>query len=879
MLEGLLRIFAGLCYPVLWTLDWVTRSFFPSRKDFLLVRSTRRKLVSSRGLDSADKIFQIEGLRITGHGWKKKRHVSRLEWEDLEHPVVAFLKKEYCRKGWFGRLKPRQLVLNEARVLGTLEREGVPAPRWLAVGQTKEGNAFLLTEEIPDTVPLKTYLAEQHSRNQKKEVLRALATALARLHTLGFSHPDLYSKHILVNPETRRVYLLDWQRARRYQDLPWNLRCENLARLHATLEEHLFSTRERLAFLGSYLASTFHFSQGKCVPPMQTVLVFTIDREAARLLKKRHVREKRIAESTCQPQNWTYHEKDNLFATSSCNEGDREFLNHAIGKLTDTPNPTGAAVWEKATSQGLIKVEFHRQSTSRNLLFALMFQKPDCSPMHANAATLFRLQRHGISTSRILAVGFRKRPRPLKGSFLLTREPEGSMKLENWIAFGSATQSANEPSRAEVFQSIGKILADIHRAGCFLRNNSRLDIRLDRHNELRPFIVSATNLETPQTVPTNRTAQDCKLVKEWLLGLGVQKQDLSSFRKGYTGLSGKPGYFTSQVALTQENILASQNGTTHQATSTMSTTLASENPECTSEFTSNAIQSTRLGSRCYKHHAIEDWKIHLGDDWYQNVLEMGITDRFHAKQGRSVGRLLLEGGQGKPPLRVYLKRHYKLPLWDGFMSRLFPGKAWSPAMQEYHHLEWAKQLGILVPEPVAVLEIHGPGNKLQSALAIRELDGMLALHEAIPLAEKSLSTEAFILWKKTLIAEMARMSRILHDRNWFHKDLYLCHFYIHENHTREIPNWRNRVWMIDLHRLGHHPWTAKVWRVKDLAQLLYSSEIPGVTDRDRIEFWRCYRELGPKSRLDRLMLWVIRKKWLRYRAHNLKGKESLQIQP
>jgi hypothetical protein len=43
-----------------------------------------------------------------------------------------------------------------------------------------------------------------------------------------------------------------------------------------------------------------------------------------------------------------------------------------------------------------------------------------------------------------------------------------------------------------------------------------------------------------------------------------------------------------------------------------------------------------------------------------------------------------------------------------------------------------------------------------------------------------------------------------------------------------------------------------------------------VDDRDRLEFWRFYRDLGPKSSLDRLLLFIIKLKWTRYRNHNLK---------
>ena len=96
----------------------------------------------------------------------------------------------------------------------------------------------------------------------------------------------------------------------------------------------------------------------------------------------------------------------------------------------------------------------------------------------------------------------------------------------------------------------------------------------------------------------------------------------------------------------------------------------------------------------------------------------------------------------------------------------------------------------------------------------------------------------FRQWKRTLAAEMARLTRMLHDRRCFHKDLYLCHFYIARDDTLAVPleGWRGRVYLIDLHRLAHHPLTWRIWQTKDLAQLLYSSDIVGVDARDRLYF-------------------------------------------
>src|SRR5881227_2224856 len=117
---------------------------------------------------------------------------------------------------------------------------------------------------------------------------------------------------------------------------------------------------------------------------------------------------------------------------------------------------------------------------------------------------------------------------------------------------------------------------------------------------------------------------------------------------------------------------------------------------------------------------------------------------------------------------------------------------------------------------------------------------MLALHQAIPLAARQLEPRLFRTWKAGLTRELARLTRFLHERRYFHKDLYLCHFYIPRSDTERLPEWRGRVHMIDFHRLGHHPLAWAWWRIKDLGQLLYSSAIEGVDERDRLRFWRYY---------------------------------------
>lgn len=274
-----------------------------------------------------------------------------------------------------------------------------------------------------------------------------------------------------------------------------------------------------------------------------------------------------------------------------------------------------------------------------------------------------------------------------------------------------------------------------------------------------------------------------------------------------------------------------------------------------------------------KTRANPQWAHFVGDNWPQHIMSAEVTDDFHAKQGRSTGRWILhrDGQQ----LSVYLKRHYRLPWWCRLLATLWPARSWSPALQEADHLRWAKEHGFPVPDVIAVAEHIGPRCRLQSMLAVAELVGMLPLHQAIPLAAKRLSKAAFERWKRALITELARLSHELHRRRYFHKDLYLCHFYLPQSDiaVRASYDFRGRLHMIDLHRLGYHPWTWPHWRIKDLAQLLYSSEIDGVTPRDRVRFWRRYRNGGKRTWSLRWLETIILLKWKRYRQHNHKRKQ------
>jgi hypothetical protein len=267
-----------------------------------------------------------------------------------------------------------------------------------------------------------------------------------------------------------------------------------------------------------------------------------------------------------------------------------------------------------------------------------------------------------------------------------------------------------------------------------------------------------------------------------------------------------------------------------------------------------------------------DWQALAGPHWPERVMEQPVTDDYHAKQGRSTGRWIIERDGRR--LSVYLKRHYRLPWWHGWLATLWPRAAWSPGMRERSNLEWARALGLPVPAVVAAGQWTGPWGGLRSFLAIEELAGQLPLHQAIPLAKSRLSPGDFARWKHGLAEEMARLARLLHERRTFHKDLYLCHFYIRAEDTFRLPAWHGRVHLIDLHRLRRHRLTWPVWLFKDLGGLLYSADVDGVTCRDQLRFWHAYLQRQRPTLAQGWLAWGVRQKAARYRRHNQKRRKG-----
>ncbi len=462
-------------------------------------------------------------------------------------------------------------------------------------------------------------------------------------------------------------------------------------------------------------------------------------------------------------------------------------------------------------------------------------------------------------------------------SFVLTQPPAGAVHLTAWLARRPASAS-----RRRVLAEAGAVLHQLHAAACFLKGNHPADALAVRHTSgSRPAVLLAEveRVQALRRPHPGRARRDVAAVEQALTGAGCGAADRRRFLVGYRRPA--PGDATGASPLPRWPGYRTADAPPLQGDSEMSVSpvAAADAPAEAGPTPAESFWS-RLWRGARRLRQQPDWPRFAGPDWPDRVMDVAVADRFHAKQGRTTCRWVLRAdGPGPGRLAVYLKRHSAAPWWDRLLATLWPGGGWSPAFKEWEHLEWARSVGVPVPRTVAAAEFIGPAGRLRSFLAVEELYDMLPLSEAVPLAASRLAPGDFRRWKRGLIAEVARLTRLLHDRRRFHKDLYLCHFFIHRADVAQPdPAWRGRVSLIDLHRLGRHAWTWLWWRMKDLAQLLYSTEVPGIGARDRLFFWRSYRGPGPRRLTDRWLVRLVLFKWGRYRRHNTrrKAREALR---
>jgi heptose I phosphotransferase len=160
--------------------------------------------------------------------------------------------------------------------------------------------------------------------------------------------------------------------------------------------------------------------------------------------------------------------------------------------------------------------------------------------------------------------------------------------------------------------------------------------------------------------------------------------------------------------------------------------------------------------------------------------------------------------------------------------------------------EW-QAIAALNQHGVATPIVAGKGLRGRAPAALESFVVMEALANMVSLEDLTRNWDGLprprrAELKLALLRQIAGISRRMHGAGMNHRDLYLCHFLVHD---RDWAKWSAAdpvdLVLIDLHRVQRRAQVPERWLVKDLGGLLFSAFDAGLTRRDLLRFIELYR--------------------------------------
>lgn len=418
-------------------------------------------------------------------------------------PGCDFFIKEYRAVGLRGRF--RELVRpikaqSEYSKSTQLHERGIIVPRaigWGVLGPTWSPKAsFLLSETVPNAIPLTEYLAKPLTSNERQEIAESLGGYVARLHAAGAIHRDFHPANLLFRKDVRGLpefVLIDLHEVRENNSCSWHRRRENLITLNRWFI--LRSTRaDRLRFWRSYERGTSLPERADSRPESletatwQSNAVFWSARAKRYQASSRHIK----SVESGHYRGLVMAEWHDRLADTLVNQPDKLFNHQAATMLKDGRASTVVRIVHY--ERPLILKRFNTRS----------WLDPFKNVIRQSAAYRSWLLGHalldaGLPTARPLAVIHRYRFGMPATGYLVTEELKNVVELR---AFADAT--LNSSSRRDVIRkriySVARILREFHE-------------RFFGHRDLK-----AANLLTPIDADDHRV---------WFVDLvGVQRRQL-----------------------------------------------------------------------------------------------------------------------------------------------------------------------------------------------------------------------------------------------------------------------------------------------------------------------------------------------------------------
>lgn len=225
----------------------------------------------------------------------------------------------------------------------------------------------------------------------------------------------------------------------------------------------------------------------------------------------------------------------------------------------------------------------------------------------------------------------------------------------------------------------------------------------------------------------------------------------------------------------------------------------------------------------------------------EDVLDDDSLSVFRRVDGRENAVVTLEGPTGRK-LQVYVKRHHASAAQHSWpVKRRRPDP---PGWAEADASGWCQEAGVgIAPVVAAGYDLDERGRHARSFFMSEALVGYEPADDWIRRIVH-LPPENACRW--ALMKSLADVARHLHGAGLFHRDFYWCHFFVREASPRTFD-----VRLIDLQRVHRPRWRRWRWRLKDLAQFVFSAPAGFLVGSERQEWLANYFDLtalGPKEK-------------------------------
>lgn len=225
-----------------------------------------------------------------------------------------------------------------------------------------------------------------------------------------------------------------------------------------------------------------------------------------------------------------------------------------------------------------------------------------------------------------------------------------------------------------------------------------------------------------------------------------------------------------------------------------------------------------------------------------HVIDADDVNVFRRLSDRENG-IVLWGDEHGSQCRSFIKRHTN----PKKSKRRWNRSILPPAgLHEGWASEECRKAGVGVAPVIAVGEEEMGKACSRSFFMSEELSGFLPADDfAVKLEHLHPSDPR----RRAFIHSLADLTRKLHAANLFHRDYYWCHLFV-----RETAEARFDVRLIDLQRVDRPMWRHLRWRIKDLAQFVFSAPTGFLAEPERADWFCRYLGRAELYRADRLLL-------------------------